>query len=187
MHHLPRLGIVQHHADTARDILPEVRHQISGAVPEKPAGELLLLPNGDTLVGDQCCIGMLCFQNGRHPIACRDSGVIGFALLQIGLLDRAGSRFKGFIRGDGLAAPVCIGEHQLTPQCQPVAEIVVPAPPAVTHGSLPQVFTLMEQSRHIISLHLNPVVITGQAGGKLVIRYRFAVQLRFVHAVGRDT
>lgn len=92
---------------------------------------------------------MLCFQSGRHPIPCRDSGIIGFALLQIGLLDRAGSHFKGLIRGDSLAAPVRISKDYLTAKSQLVAKIIVPSPPANTHGSLPLIFALMEQSRNI--------------------------------------
>ena len=108
MHHLPRLGMVQHHADIARDILPEVRHQISGAVPEENTGELLLLPNGDTLIGDQRGVGMLCFRSGGHPIPCRNSGIIAFALLQIGFHHRTGADLKGFIGTNNFTASVCI-------------------------------------------------------------------------------
>ena len=87
---------------------------------------------------------MFCFGEGLRPVSRNDPGIIGFALLQIGFHHRAGADFKGFIRSDDVNAAVRIDQRKLTPKGKPVAKVVIPPPPAVTNGGLPQIFTLVK-------------------------------------------
>ena len=144
MDDLPGFGVMQHHVYEACDILPKICYQIACTVPEQFAGELFLFPHRHTLLGDPHRIGMFCFGDGLRPITGKNPGVIGFALLQIGFHHRAGADFKGFICSNDFDTAVCVDQLKLTPKCKPIAEIAVPAPPAVTDGGLPNILTFVK-------------------------------------------
>ena len=131
---LTALGIAKRHMNISCKVLSEVDDELPRGVTHGLARKALLFPHGNALVFDQFTLNMLGTEDGFLPAVGLNTGVINLALLQIRPHDGTETDLPVFIRGERFCAAIGIKEPQLAPERQCIAEVVVPAPPAVAHG-----------------------------------------------------
>ena len=195
---VPGFG-VQRELRVASDFLAEVHHQVTaGRAEHLLCGNALGLAHEFALLGDQDVLRPV--QQPRRlprpfniPFKAR---VIGLAVVDFTEADRALAHTPRLVCDDALLAAVRIPERQERNQAAGpgiAAAFVIAVDPA-RHGRAepaashrhPQIVLRFQQIRHVIGLHLQPVIIAGPAGRHHEIPDPLAIQFRFVYAERRD-
>ncbi len=116
------------------------------------------------------------------------TGVIGLAVLQVGLDVGSVRRLPRTVRGDPLGRAVGVGDAHLCHQRGGVPVLAAPAqpdlagPPAFRQGRADHVVPACQQLRHVVGLGLDALVVVRPARREHLVPDRLAVDLQLVEA-----
>ena len=133
MHGLPSIGVAKNHVHIARNILPKVDDKVPCSIANRCTGKMFLFSHRNALILNQFSFCMLGTDCCFLPAMQTKTGVIDLPLLKICLHNRAKSDIPVLICEERLFAAIGKRKSQLAPECQTITEVIVPAPPTVSH------------------------------------------------------